>query len=81
MEDVMDMRKKRRGMKCVNCGAMRLMTGGQRRYKTYKPVCKFCGSTHFEIATKSKLHDEIAIVEDIRQGLPKVGSGKKRLYS
>ena len=80
MEDVLNMRKKRRGMKCVNCGAMRLMTGGQRRYKTYKPICKYCGCTHFEIAPKSKLHDEIALIEDIRQTLPKVGSGKKRLF-
>jgi Zn finger protein HypA/HybF involved in hydrogenase expression len=79
MEDLLNMKRKRRGMKCVNCGAMRLMTGGQRKYKTYKPICKYCGSTRFEIATKSKLHDELAVVDGLHKSLPKVGSGKKRL--
>jgi Zn finger protein HypA/HybF involved in hydrogenase expression len=78
MEDLLSMRRKRRGLKCVNCGTMRLMTGGQRKSKTYKPICQNCGSTHFEIATKSKLHDELAVTDELHRSLPKIGSGKKR---
>jgi len=72
---------KRRGLKCVNCGAIVIPTRRQRYSKTCRPICKYCGCPRFDECARSPGQLERNVRREIKHAMKRNDGRDTKLIS